>query len=68
MIWPVAEELQRKGVPLLFLSAVTQLTAFPPLFAAVVRLDKPMEQNRLLRHLSAMWGNTPPPSLLRSQI
>jgi DNA-binding response OmpR family regulator len=56
MIWPVAEELQRRGVPLLFLSAVSQLTAFPPLFAAAVRLDKPVEQNRLLRRLSAMWG------------
>jgi DNA-binding response OmpR family regulator len=55
LIWPVAEELQRRGVPFLFLSATTQLAVFPPPFAAVPRLDKPMEKNILLRHLSAMW-------------
>ena len=56
MIWPVAEELHRRGVPFLFLSAVTQLMIFPALFTAVPRLDKPLEQNRLLRHFAAMWG------------
>lgn len=55
MIWPVAEELQRRGVPFLFLSAVTQLIVFPSLFAAALRLDKPMEKNRLLRDLKTMW-------------
>jgi CheY-like chemotaxis protein len=56
LIWPVAEELQRRGAPFLFLSATNQLTVFPPPFAAVPRLNKPMEKNLLLRHLSAMWG------------
>jgi CheY-like chemotaxis protein len=56
LIWPVAKELQRRSVPFLFLSATTQLTLFPPPFAAVPRLDKPMEKNLLLRHLSAIWG------------
>jgi DNA-binding response OmpR family regulator len=55
LIWPVAKELQRRSVPFLFLSATNQLTVFPPPFAAVPRLDKPMEKNLLLRHLSAMW-------------
>jgi DNA-binding response OmpR family regulator len=54
LIWPVAKELQRRSVPFLFLSATNQLTVFPPPFAAVPRLDKPMEKNLLLRHLSAM--------------
>ncbi len=56
MIWPVAEELQRRGVPFLFLSAVTQLIVFPLRFATALRLDKPMEKNRLLRDLKTMWG------------
>ena len=56
MIWPVAAELRHRGVPFLFLSALTPLMIFPTLFAAAPCLDKPLEQNRLLRHLSAMWG------------
>ena len=56
MIWPVAEGLQRRGVPFLFLSAHTPLMIFPALFAAAPRLEKPLEHNRLLRHLSAIWG------------
>ena len=56
MIWPVAAELHRRDVPFLFLSAHTPLMIFPALFAAAPRLDKPLEQNRLLRHFSAIWG------------
>ena len=56
MIWPVAAELQHRGVPFLFLSAHTPLMVFPTLFAAAPRLEKPLEHNRLLRHLSAIWG------------
>ena len=55
-IWPVASELQRRGVPFLFLSALTPLMIFPALFTAAPRLDIPLEKNRFLRHLSAMWG------------
>ncbi len=56
MIWPVAAELHHRGVPFLFLSAYPRLTVIPVLFAAAPRLEKPLEQNRLLRHLSAIWG------------
>jgi hypothetical protein len=42
-------------VPFLFLSAHTPLMMFPALFAAAPRLEKPLENNRLLRHLSAIW-------------
>jgi CheY-like chemotaxis protein len=55
MIWPVAAELQHRGVPFLFLSAHMPLMIFPALFAAVPRLDKPMESIRLLRFLSTIW-------------
>jgi DNA-binding response OmpR family regulator len=73
MIWPVAEELQRKGVPILFLSAYPQLNVIPVFFAAAPRLEKPLEQNRLLRHLSAIWRvpadeATPMPQLVRSPL
>ena len=55
MVWPVAEVLRRRGVPFIFLSAHPRLSEIPILFAAVPRLEKPLEQNRLLRQLSAIW-------------
>jgi CheY-like chemotaxis protein len=55
MIWPVAEELRRRGVPFLFLSAYPQLNVIPVLFSIAPHLEKPLEQSRLLRHLSAIW-------------
>jgi len=58
MIWPVAEELRRRDVPCLFLSAYPQFAIIPALFAAAPRLEKPLEQNRLLRHLNAIWGDS----------
>jgi CheY-like chemotaxis protein len=58
MVWPVAEELWRRGVPFLFLSAYASLIAFPPPFAAVPRLEKPIEKVRLLRQLDVMLWTT----------
>jgi two-component SAPR family response regulator len=55
MVWPVAEVLRRRGVPFIFLSAHPRLSEIPIPFAAVPRLEKPLEKNRLLRHLSAIW-------------
>ena len=55
MVWPVAEVLWRRGVPFIFLSAHPRLSEIPIPFAAVPRLEKPLEKNRLLRHLSAIW-------------
>jgi DNA-binding response OmpR family regulator len=70
MIWPVAEELQRRGVPFLFFSAYPQ-SVVPALFATRPRLDKPLDKNRLLTDLSAIWGVSadeaiPMPQLVRS--
>lgn len=59
MIWPAAAELQLRGVPFLFVSALTPLMIFPALFAAAPRLDKPLARNRLLRDLSSMWSISP---------
>lgn len=55
MVWPVAEELQRRGIPFLFLSAYVQQDMVPACFANSPRLDKPLEQDRLLEHLSRIW-------------
>lgn len=60
MIWPVAEELQRRSVPFLFLSAYPRLNVVPALFAAAPRLDKPLEKDRLLRCLGAIWREGAP--------
>jgi len=57
MVWPVAEVLRRRGVPFIFLSANSRLSEIPILLAAAPRLEKPLEQNRLLRQLSAIWGD-----------
>lgn len=56
LIWPAAAELQHRRVPFLFVSALTPLMIVPALFAAAPRLDEPLVQNRLQRHLSEMWG------------
>jgi DNA-binding response OmpR family regulator len=54
MVWPVAEELQRRNVPFLFLSAYPT-SGVPLLFAAAPHLEKPLRQEELLRHIGAMW-------------
>lgn len=58
MVWPVAEELRRRDVPFIFLSAHPRLDEFPILFTATPRLEKPLEQNRLLRLLCAIWDSS----------
>jgi DNA-binding response OmpR family regulator len=56
MIWPVAEELQRRDVPFLFLSAYPQPSIVPKIFATIARLEKPLAEGRLVNHLHAIWG------------
>jgi CheY-like chemotaxis protein len=58
MIWPVAEELRRRDVPFLFLSAYHQPHVAPEIFAAIPHLEKPLEHFGLLRHLRAIWGGS----------
>lgn len=55
LVWPVADALLRRSVPFLFLSAYAHQDVVPARFAAVVRLDKPLEKDRLLRCLDTMW-------------
>jgi CheY-like chemotaxis protein len=54
MIWPVAEELLRRGVPTLFLSAYSE-NVIPARFASAPCLAKPLEPDRLVHQLEAMW-------------
>ncbi len=56
MVWPVAEELQRRGVPFLFLSAYPEAGIVPRLFAGTSRLEKPFDERELLHHLAVMCG------------
>ena len=56
MIWPVAEELVRRKVPIIFLSAYSHASMFPKNLAGVPRLQKPLEADRLLVCLSTIWG------------
>ena len=55
LVWPVADALLRRSVPFLFLSAYAHQDVVPARFAAVLRLDKPLEKDRLLRCLDTMW-------------
>jgi CheY-like chemotaxis protein len=56
MVWPVAEELLRRGVPYLFLSAYSERNMIPAPFASAPCLAKPLERDRLLCQLEAMWA------------
>lgn len=59
MVWPVAEELQRRGVPFVFLSAYAHHAASDA-FSDVPHLDKPLEKAKLLYCLDALWGEPAP--------
>jgi CheY-like chemotaxis protein len=51
MIWPVAERLQARGIPYLFLSAYPGKNIVPLIFAAAPYLLKPLEPDHLARQL-----------------
>ncbi len=55
-IWPVAEALLGCKVPFVLLSAFANPSAIPGKFAAVLRLHKPLESERLLGYLRSLWG------------
>jgi CheY-like chemotaxis protein len=55
MVWPVAEELLRRSVPYLFLSAYSEQNMIPARFASAPCLAKPLEPARLVHRLGTMW-------------
>jgi two-component SAPR family response regulator len=57
LVWPVATELQRAGVPFFFLSAHAHRALIPAAFAAIPFLEKPLVESQLLRHLGALWAD-----------
>ena len=58
MVWPVADELGRRKVPFVFLSAYSKFDVLPLRFADAPCLAKPLVQQRLLGGLLAIWGNS----------
>lgn len=58
MVWPVAEELGRRKVPFVFLTAYAKADVLPLGFADAPCLAKPLMQQRLLGVFHAIWGNS----------
>ena len=52
LIWPAADILQRRGIPLLFLTGYHE-SIVPARFTARPRLNKPVDVRQLLRELAA---------------
>ena len=46
--WPIAEILQIRGVPFVFLTGHARTETFPAQFAHVVRLEKPFSEDHLM--------------------
>lgn len=55
-VWPVAEELRRRNVPFLYLSAYQDADIVPAHISGVPYLQKPLNEPRLQRTLAAIWG------------
>jgi CheY-like chemotaxis protein len=56
MVFPVAEELVRRGIPLIFATGYEDSYAFPPQLADRPRLRKPYAASELVRLLTATFG------------
>ena len=54
--WQLAAALRAQGVPFLFQTAFGRVLDFPPDFATVPRLDKPVHTGALKRTLAAILG------------
>jgi CheY-like chemotaxis protein len=59
-VWPIAEILQTRDVPFVFLTGFARSDLFPAQFAHVVRLEKPFSEDQLLTAiLSALKSADP---------
>ena len=56
LVFPVAEELERRRVPMLFASGFDDGLLFPPRFAQRPRLRKPYTQGELHRLLGELFA------------
>lgn len=54
-VWPVAEELQRRNVPFLFLSSRRRQRELSQPFAAAQYAEKPLDRDRVLHALDILW-------------
>jgi CheY-like chemotaxis protein len=56
LVWPVAEELQRRNLPFLYLSAYADPGIVPQHISGIVHLTKPLNELHLQRALGILWG------------
>lgn len=54
--FPIAAALQARGVPFVFMSGHDAAFAFPPRFAAFLRLPKPVDPNLLARAMARSFA------------
>jgi len=54
-VWPVAEELHRRNIPFIFLSAYRPPDGAPEHICAAPHLEKPLAEVKLLRTLRLIW-------------
>ncbi|MGO9547211.1 MAG: response regulator [Rhodomicrobium sp.] len=53
-VWPVAEALAGRAVPFIFVTGFGNALEFPPAFASVSRLDKPIRPGAVTRTLASL--------------
>ncbi len=53
-IWPVAEILQKRNIPFMFLTGYISLASLPPSFSTVLKLDKPLSRDVLVNALRSL--------------
>lgn len=56
MVWPVAEALDARRVPFMFISGYGMERDFPERFQGTPRLDKPVRQDLLLDAVAHLWA------------
>jgi DNA-binding response OmpR family regulator len=54
-VWPVAEALARRNIPFIFLTGFGVGLDFPPAFAAVRRLEKPVMPGAAVSAIEALF-------------
>ena len=59
-VWPLAEILQTRGVPFVFLTGYARTEPFPAQFAHVVRLEKPFSEDQLMTAIVSAFKSADP--------
>ena len=59
-VWPIAEILQIRGVPFVFLTGYAPTDPFPAQFAHIVRLEKPFSKDQLMTAIVSAFKSADP--------